>query len=108
MPLYGSKKKRRQQVTSSQRLHINALPASLGKAGKATSKIGHWTSDIALSLVYIGQSTAYLVWTNPLKTSIVLLTSIKTVKTRARTNEKAPLRRDFLMNKLPHVGFTSM
>jgi hypothetical protein len=72
MPIYGSKKKRRQQATS--------LAAALAKAGKATSKIGHWTSDIALSLVYIGQSTAYLLWINPLKTSIILRTSIKTAK----------------------------
>jgi hypothetical protein len=72
MPLYGSKKKRRQQGTS--------LAVSLVKAGKSTSKIGHWTSDIALSLVYIGQSTASLLWTNRLKISIVLRTSIKTVE----------------------------
>jgi hypothetical protein len=65
MPLYGSKKRRRQQATSSQHLHINALPASLAKAGKETSKIGHWTSDIALSLVYIGQSTASLDMNKP-------------------------------------------
>jgi hypothetical protein len=60
MPIYGSKKKRRQQAASSQRLPINSLPASLAKAGKETSKIGHWTSDIALSLVYIGHNTAFL------------------------------------------------